>query len=187
MLYASDDVLKTGEKEMATRLFFLFLAGLYLGLASPGLALDKVKLGTSVKVFPIFYLPPLTAEERGFWKANGREVEWVPFIGGAPHTQAIAAGAISIGLTSADLPLMAADRGLPVIMVAELVPSLPFLMWVRANSPYRHPKDLRGARIAVTTLGAAAPHTFARIIMKAHGMEKEVRFVGAGGVPNQMA
>src|SRR3972149_4935432 len=128
MLYASDDVLKTGEKEMATRLFFLFLAGLYLGLASPGLALDKVKLGTSVKVFPIFYLPPLTAEERGFWKANGLDVEWVPFIGGAPHTQAIAAGAISIGLVSADLPFIGGGRGLPRNIVAGVGSRLPFLL-----------------------------------------------------------
>lgn len=98
-----------------------------------------------------------------------------------------AAGAVYFGLVSADLPLMAADRGLPVVMVAELVPRHPFDIWVRTDSPYRLPRDLKGARIAVTTLGPSAPLTYARIIMKAHGMEKEVRFVGAGGVPNQIA
>src|SRR3990172_4897564 len=55
---------------------------------------EKIKFATAVKLFPVFYLPVLAAEERGYWKEEDLEVEWVPFAGGHPMNQAIAAGAI---------------------------------------------------------------------------------------------
>lgn len=171
---------------MARKLvLFLFLLAIFFGLVSLTFALEKVKLGSSVKVAVVFYLPILTAEEQGFWKENGLEVEWVPFGGGPPHMHALAAGAINIGLVANDLPMMAAERGLPVIMVADLVKQ-PRLLWVRTNSPYRHPRDLKGARVGVSALGGAE-HSYGRIILAAHGLEKDVRFVGSGGIPQTMA
>ena len=166
--------------------FFLFLPGLLTGLVSGSFALEKVKLGSAVKMVPEYYLPVLTAEERGFWKENGLDVEWVPFASATAQVSAIAAGAIGIGIVGPDSPLAAAERGLPVVMVSELVPSYPFGLWVRADSPYRHVRDLKGARIGATALGATT-HIMGRLIAAAQGMEKEVRFVGAGGVPQMVA
>ena len=59
-------------------------------------------------------------------------------------------------------------------------------MWVRADSPYRNPRDLRGVKIGVSALGGAE-QSYARIIVAAHGMEKDVRFVGSGGIPQTLA
>ena len=71
-------------------------------------------------------------------------------------------------------------------MVAELVGSDPWFVWVRTASPFRHPRDLKGARIGVPRLGGSG-HAFGRIVTKAHGIEKDVRFIGAGGLPELYA
>lgn len=179
-------------------MFFSFLVLLFSGFLSPVFlpvpilsgeqadALEKLSLGTPVKMYPPYYLPPLVAEEKGFWKENGLDTEWVPFAGGSPLVRAIAARAINIAYITGHSPWEAGDRGLPMVMVAELVASDPFIMWVRADTPYRHPRDLKGTRLGLTTLGSVT-QAYGQIIFRAHGVEKEVRFVGAGGVPEQLA
>lgn len=172
---------------MARKLLFtLSLASLFIGLVSPLFALEKVKLGSAVKIDRVYYLPNLVGEEKGFWKENGLEVEWVPFGGNTPLNHAVAAGAINMAMTASSGPPAAAERGLPIIMVAELSARPAFGIWVRAESPYREPRDLKGARIGVTGLGTPT-YMFGRLIVAAHGIEKDVRFVGAGGPPQYIA
>src|SRR3989304_1514214 len=101
-------------------LLFLFLMVLVVGVVSPIFAQEKEKLGSAIKLSPAFYLPVLAAEEKGFWKDNGLDVEWVPFAGGAAQMRAVAAGAIGIAYSGPDEPLMGAERGLGVIIVADL-------------------------------------------------------------------
>jgi ABC-type nitrate/sulfonate/bicarbonate transport system substrate-binding protein len=38
------------------------------------LALEKVRFGTTVKGLPTYDLPPIVAEQQGYWKKNGLEV-----------------------------------------------------------------------------------------------------------------
>lgn len=167
-------------------LFLFILVLLFFGLAMPGFALEKIKLGSAVRTQALYFLPIFAGEEKGFWKDNGLEVEWVPFAGTAAQFRAVAARSINIGMSNTDGPMLAAERGVSVIMVAELAPTQPFYLWVRTDSPYRHPLDMKDARVAVTTLYGTT-HAFGRIIFKAHGIEKEVRFLGTGGVREKVA
>lgn len=171
---------------MSRKLLFLFAFGvLFLGLVSPIFALEKVKLGTAVRMGPE-YLIVSAAEEKGFWKENALEIEWVPFAGTAPLFVAVAAGSINIGMGAPSGPMVTAERGVPVFMVAESISSRPWHLMVRTDSPYRDLRDLKGARVGVTTLGGIT-HVFGRIMFKAQGVEKDVRFVGAGGVREALA
>ncbi len=165
---------------------FLILVLFFPALVSPIFALDKVKLGSAVKMVAYYYLPPLAAEEKGFWKENGLDVEWVPFGSGAIQMRAAASGTLNVGMVATATMITAAGGGVPVVMVSELVSSQGFNIWVRADSPHRHPRDLKGTRVAVTSLGGMM-HALGRIIVKTHEMEKEVRFVGAGGTIEQVA
>ena len=172
---------------MPRKLFLhLVMVVLCLGLISPAIALEKLQVGTSLKFAASYYLPMETAEEKGFWKANGLEVEWVPFRGTAAQFVAVAAGASNIGLATWGAPIVAADRGVPTIIVAEALGMSSWRMWVRTNSPYKHPRDLKGAKIGVSRLGGPA-HTFARIVAKGHGLEKDIRITGGGGLRQVMA
>lgn len=155
-------------------------------LLSSGFGLEKVKVSTSVKFVPSYYLPMEAAEEKGFWKENGLEVEWVPFAGTAAQYVAVAAGASNIGLSTWEAPMVAAERGVPVMIVGEALSLTPWSVWVKADSPYRHPRDLKGARIGVPRLGGTS-HMFGRIVARAHEIEKDVRFIGAGGMPEVIA
>lgn len=147
---------------------------------------EKLKLGTAVKVFPGYYLPALAAEEKGFWKEQGLEVEWAPFRTPTDLMQAAAGRTISIGLAGAVVVIPAAAAGVPMVIVGNLYPPSDFYMWVRGDSPYKDPKELKGAKIGVQRFGTA-PHVYARVVTKAAGVEKEVRFVGTGDIPETVA
>ena len=161
----------------------LFILG---ALISQGLAADKVKLGTAIKVFPPYYLPILAAEERGFWKQNNLEVEWVPFRGSVPLHQALAAKSVNIATDVAVSVVMAASRGLPLVVVAELVHFSDFFVWVHTDGPIKKPEQLKGAKLAVSQL-AGPSHAYARAILKAYGLENEVRYVGTAGIRSTVA
>jgi len=170
-------------RKLALIPFAVFLS---LGLVLPTFALEKLKLGASVKVYPAHYLPALTAEDKGFWKENGLDVEWVPVGSDAAEMRAVAAGALNIGMATSAGIITAAGGGLPVVMVNELVSSVSWKLWVRADSPYRNVLDLKNKRIGVTALGGIT-HAFGRIVAKAHGIENDLRFVGAGGARQNVA
>lgn len=79
-----------------------------------------------------------------------------------------------------------AEKGLPIIMAAEVVSSRPLLMLVKADSPYREVKDLKDKRVGVVSLGGGT-HSLAQVVTAAHGIEKSVRFVATGSEPTQLA
>ena len=104
---------------------------------------------------------------------------------GSALMRAVAAGTISLGMVTGAGTMTATGAGLPIIMVAELISKVSWKLWVRADSPYQDVRDLRGKRIGVTGLGGIT-HAFGRILAKANGLE-DVRFVGAGGAPENVA
>lgn len=147
---------------------------------------EKVKLATAVRDFPGYNLLIMAAEERGFWRQNGLEVEWFPFAGAVPMNQAIATGGVKIGFTPNTSVISAVEKGLPILIVCELV-DMSMVIWVRADSPIRTPRELKGTKIAVSQLGSML-HMYGRALLKVLKMEeKDVRFVGAGGLPAMAA
>ena len=144
-------------------------------------AAEKVKYGTAIKVYPAYYLPMMAAEEKGLWKRNGLDGEWIPFRGSVALHQAIAAGDIMIGGDLGTSVFQAANRGLPLMIVSNLVSWSAFFMWVRTNSPIKNPKDLEGTTIGVSRMGGPA-HAYARMVIKRLGLTNKVKYIGTGGV-----
>ena len=142
---------------------------------------EKLKFGTAIKEFAGFYLPIFAAAEKGFWKENNLEVEWIPFRGGAPQLAAVAAGEIMTGFTATSDVIQGASRGLPVLIVSELWRDPIFSLWVRTDSRIKEPRDLKGAKLGVSRLGSPS-HIYGQMVGKVFGLEKDVRFVAAGGV-----
>jgi NitT/TauT family transport system substrate-binding protein len=147
---------------------------------------EVLKLGTSVPLSALYYLPILAAEEKGFWKQNDLAVEWVPFQSGTDQVRALVAGSVNMGLSPATAPIMAISRGVPSVIVANVSDKCIWYIYVRGNSPFKQPKDLKGARIGVTRLGGSA-HAYGSAIARALGIEKDVKFVGAGGIAEGIA
>lgn len=155
-------------------------------LLARAFALEKVKVGTSVKHSFRYYLPIFAANEGGFSKQNLVELEYVPFRGGAVLSSAMAAGHLNIGMTMAPSVVLAASAGLPAFIVAPFFPRDDFYFWTRTDSRFKEVKDIRGATVGVHMLRTTS-HAYGLMVAKAEGLEKEVRFVGAGGLPETMA
>ena len=150
------------------------------------LAAEKLTFATAVKVYSVYYLPVLAAEEGGFWKENDLAVEWVPFQGGGPMHQAIAAGSINIGIDMPSASFQAVARGIPVVFVSDLYTTDDFTVWVRGDSRLKEPQDLKGAKIGVARYGGAE-HAYARAVVKALGIEKEAKHLAMGGIGQALA
>ncbi len=161
----------------------LFLLVSMLALASAGVqAAEKWIFGASTMRVPLFYMPGLVAEEKGFWKEAGLNVEFIPFKGGTPLYKAAAAGEAKMGVSSGPSFILAASAGVPITIVAQIAAESPFYFWVRADSPLKRPKDIKGSKIGVSSLGSLT-YIYAKAIARALGVEKDVNIVATGGVP----
>ncbi len=100
--------------------------------------------------------------------------------------RAIAAKEINFALATVSSTILAIARGVPVIAVAELIPSDPFLIWVRSDSRFKGPKDLQGAKMGVPRMGSTS-HAFGQAMAKALKFKRGLKFVGAGGLREEMA
>lgn len=161
------------------------LAG-WLLISSGGYAAERVRVASPIKVFAAYYLPIYAAEEKGLWRETNLEVEWVPFKATATMHRAIAGGSITIALDNAFPLIPSIARGLPGVIIYNVADSPLASLWVLTESPVKEPKELKGARVGVVSLGGAA-HAWARLIFKSYGLEKDIRFVAAGGIPENMA
>lgn len=165
---------------------FLVMLIMGIGLEEFALAAEKIKFANSTPTSPLENLPPLAAEEKGFFKEEGVDVERVIFGSGAAHWQAAAAGSTQIGISGTQQAIHSISRGVRVVVVADTGASQDFVVWVRGDSLIKDPKELSGRRIGVGQLGSLG-HIYGRVAFKALGLEKDVRFVGTGGVVNAMA
>lgn len=152
----------------------------------PALAADKVRIASSVKVSPRYYLTPMAAEEKGFWKQNGLEVEFIYMAGGGPFARALAAGALDLGFSIAVADIHAASAGIPLVIVAELDRTDDFFVWVRTDGRVRRPADLKGAAFGINNFGGIQ-HAYARMLAKALGIERDMKIVATGGIAETMA
>ncbi|MGE0627989.1 MAG: ABC transporter substrate-binding protein [Hyphomicrobiaceae bacterium] len=127
---------------MLKKLMFL-TAGLAV-LASPALALDKVRLVNSTKV--IFETePPYTALETGIFKKHGLDVSIIHGSGGADSLQAVITGSQDIVWGNGALGVLSAyGRGAPVRVLGSNIRGVGDLYWyVKADSPIKSFKDLK--------------------------------------------
>lgn len=159
----------------------LVLLVAFLTYSAGTLGAEKIKFGTPLKVNPQYALPVLASEEKGSWNKEGVEVEWVPFQGGGPLFRAMAAGSVQMAHDSALSTIQAISRGVPLIIVANLGGIEDMFVWARPDSPIKEPKDLKGTRIGITRFGGLA-EVYGKLIAKALGLEKDIKFVAVGGV-----
>ncbi len=166
-----------------------FVLGLIvLALSTSNLfAQEKVVYGTAIKLSAVYYLPVLAAQEQGIFKKNGLEVEWVPTQSGPDLQRDIASGAIQIGSSTGATDIPAIAHGVPSIIVANLQPDDGFQVWVRTDSRFQKPEDMKGAKIGVSRLGGAE-HAYGRLVAKGlHIADSDIQFVSTGGVNASVA
>ena len=141
---------------------------------------QKVRIAPCVRSNPSYTLPFFAAEEKNLWSKNGVEAEWLPMRAGAAMIQAIAAGALDMGICAPLGGILAISRGVPEVIVADLQSPQDWGIFVLSKSPIKGSADLNGAKIGVSRLGGSA-HAYGIAVAKALGMEKDIKWVAAGG------
>lgn len=149
------------------RLTVLLLATLFLSAAIPALALDRVRVGHIVDIDSI---PLLVMVQQGIDKKHGLEVELKGFPGSSPAHTALRGGALdsiaNMGTNAA--ALLNAEGGDVKIVRGYSLATLKVA--VKKDSPLKTLADLRGQKIAVTSL-AGSSYIMTAMVLKARGID----------------
>jgi ABC-type nitrate/sulfonate/bicarbonate transport system substrate-binding protein len=149
-------------------------------------AQTAVKLGTAVLGDYSLAGPFLLAAEKGFFKQQALDVEFVPFRGGPNLVKAVIAGEVLLGAAGSTDILVFREAGMPLKMVATHTEGNHFTLNVAPD--VKTAAELKGKAIGVTSIGATT-WIFARLFARQQGWDpdKDVKIVGLGGLDAQLA
>jgi NitT/TauT family transport system substrate-binding protein len=149
-------------------------------------AQTAVKLGTAVLGDYSLAGPFLLAVEKGFFKQQSLDVEFVPFRGGPNLVKAVIAGEILLGAAGSTDILVFREAGMPLKMVATHTEGNHFTLNVAPD--LKTAAELKGKAIGVTSVGATT-WVFARLFARHQGWDpdKDIKVVGLGGLDAQLA
>lgn len=171
---------------MTRRALFLGFATLLLTLpAAVPAAAQTVKIG----VTPSFiFLPVYAAHYLGFFKAEGLDVQFVDFEGGAEVTTAMVGGSIEMGATMVERPIILAEKGFGAKNLVALTNKNPLFLVIRKDLSARDVKDLKGTKLGMTRAGSGTDLSL-RALLKDAGLvpDKDVAVIGVGGVASATA
>jgi NitT/TauT family transport system substrate-binding protein len=161
-------------------IFLMALVGLLALGASPARAqLRTVKIALTSHE-NMDNLPYFVGIKAGFFQEAGINLEPSYFRGGGDVVRAVTTRATDLaGSAAPSAVFIAASRGEPIKVVSGHVNQLVIVWVVKANSPFKSIKDLKGKKIGFSSPGSVT-HTTVQAILKAEGMEKDVEIVRAG-------
>ena len=140
-----------GEKILAVGLLFLLIAS--FGNIQGAAAEEKASV-LKVGAMPIMdCLPLFVAIEKGYFKAEGLKVEFVPFYAGSKIIAALAGGSVQVGFGNVFSLIMTNERGFDFVIVADdAYIARTSAVVVRKNSGINRMKDLEGKTVAVPAI-----------------------------------
>jgi NitT/TauT family transport system substrate-binding protein len=116
---------------------------------APAQGLEKVTVRFTWKLKGE-YAPLYVALEKGYYKAEGLDVQLAEGNGAQNVLKALAAGNEKFGYGPAVAAAQAVSQGLPVKVVALYQTSAPMGVIAFPDTPLKEPKDLEGKRLAIS-------------------------------------
>jgi NitT/TauT family transport system substrate-binding protein len=169
----------------------IFAATLLALAPPPPLAAETVRSGY-LKAAPA--APIFIAKEKGYYAAEGLDVELITFDAAEPVAVAVASGSLDISLAgmTAGFYSLAGQGAMKIIAGAiHEVPGFQSEAVVASNRAYdagmRTLKDLDNRSIAVTQMGSALHYSLGLIAEKYHLDLKTIRVVPTQSNPNSVA
>ena len=146
----------------------------------------SVKIGTAVLGDYALAGPFIIGAEKGFFRSESINVEFVPFRGGPNLVKAVIAGEVLLGAAGSTDILVFREAGMPLKMVATHTEGNHFTFNVAPD--VRGLGEIKGKAIGVTSIGATT-WVFARMVAKQQGWDpdRDVKIVGLGGLDAQLA
>ena len=168
----------------------VFTAGTALAaaaLAAPALRAqdrpEKTKVAIAVGGKASFYYLPLTlAEQLGYFKAEGLEVEISDFAGGARALQAVVGGSADVvsGAYEHTINLQNKGQMFQAFVLQGRAPQIALGISNKTMPGYKSVADLRGKKIGVTAPGSST-NMMANLVLSRAGIKAgDVSFIGVG-------
>jgi NitT/TauT family transport system substrate-binding protein len=157
-------------------------------VAMPQLALaqakpEKSKLTVAVGGKNLFYYLPLTiAEQLGYFKAEGLEVEIPDFAGGSKALQALVGGSADVvsGAFEHTINMQAKNQSIQSIVLQGRAPQIVLAVSTKTMPNYKSLADLKGKKIGVTAPGSSTSMMASYVLAKAGLKASDVSFIGVG-------
>ena len=176
------------NKSFGQKLFFVTFASALIGSVVSAQAQDKgrlKKINWGVTSLSASNWIPWVAKDAKIYEKNGLDVELI-LVKGSGQTSAAILGGSLFGAPVALPQLMLADLGgADLINVAHTVPGVQSKLLVKPE--IKRPEDLRGKKIATSSIGSLGDFLFKYIIRK-HGMDpnRDVAWLSIGTPPERL-
>jgi NitT/TauT family transport system substrate-binding protein len=160
------------------------LSALCVGLASVAAhAVEKDKVVIAVGGKALFYYLPLTiAEQKGYFKEAGVNVEVVDFAGGSKALQAVVGGSADVvsGAYEHTIKLQTKKQYFTAFVQQARAPQIVLAVSNKTMPNYKSVADLKGKKIGVTAPGSST-NMVASFVLDAAGVNpSDVSFIGVG-------
>ena len=179
---------KAMDSNRLSRRRFGALAGMgAVALVAPALRaqgkLEKSKIALAVGGKAAFYYLPLTiAEQLGYFKAEGLDVEISDFAGGARALQAVVGGSADVvsGAYEHTINLQSKNQFFQAFVLQGRAPQIAMGVSTKAMPDYKTLADLRGKKIGVSAPGSSTNMVANLILSRAGIKAADVSFIGVG-------
>src|SRR4051794_1063540 len=151
------------------------------GAMAQGLEKSKVSIGVGGKSL-FYYLPLTIAEQKGFFKDEGVEVEILDFPGGAKALQALLGGSVDVvsGAYEHTISQQAKGQSIEALVLQGKYSAIVLAMTKQKAAQFKSPKDLKGWKIGVTAPGSST-NMFVNILLAKDKLPPDsVSIIGVG-------
>jgi NitT/TauT family transport system substrate-binding protein len=170
----------TFRDSLGALLWVLSLLFLFAGRAS---AQQPLRVGT---IFSATQAPLWAAREGRFFEKYGiKNIEVIQFSGGQPVTRALVGGDIQISTTGGAAVVNARLKGADSMVIARTVSVFPYTLYV--GKEIRDAADLKGKRLAVSTIGGSGYVAMQYALRKLGVSEREVTMLQIGDFGTRLA
>ncbi|NCB30075.1 MAG: ABC transporter substrate-binding protein [Clostridia bacterium] len=134
-----------------------------------------------------YYAPLYLAQEKGYFAEQGLNVEFY-YAAAADIVKNVAAGNVEFGFPNADSVILAKSQEIPVKVVHTTYQNGLGATIFPTNSDIKTPADLKGKKIAVTSLGSPN-YIQLQVLLKKNGLtldDVQVEIIGTGAILNAL-
>ena len=145
--------------------------------------LEKPSVSIAVGGKSAFYYLPLTiAEQLGYFKAEGLEVEISDFSGGARALQAVVGGSADVcsGAFEHTISLQSKNQPFKAFVLQGRAPQVVVGVSTKTLAGYKGLQDLRGRKIGVSAPGSSTNMVSNLLLSRAGVAATEVSYIGVG-------
>lgn len=145
--------------------------------------LEKSKIAIAVGGKAAFYYLPLTiADQLGYFKAEGLDVEISDFSGGARALQAVVDGSADLvsGAYEHTINLQSKNQFFQAFVLQGRAPAIAIGVSTKTMASYRVVADLRGKKIGVTAPGSSTNMVSSLVLSRSGLKPEDVSYIGVG-------